>query len=74
MIIPEVSAFHIGIIGAIALLLGWHFIQKRREAARLASLGAKPVQVPNVLPFGIDLVWEAITVCVVMVWFSNFFV
>lgn len=39
-------------------------MQKRRHAARLAQLGASPIQVPYRLPFGFDILWDAISVCV----------
>ena len=69
MIFFEASILYTTLTGAIVIILGWHLIQKRRQNAHLASLGAKPVKVPNRLPLGIDLLWDTITVLILKSFF-----
>ena len=45
---------------------GWYISSVFQERAKLAKLGAKPVQLPYRMPFGWDTLWEILRVPLVL--------
>ena len=54
------NVYSIAVLVLAILLAGRYLLTSRRRS--VAKLGASPAQVRHILPFGFDILWEAIKV------------